>query len=203
VILSDKTPRLDFNLERLIFHFQAKLKAFTNLDIQPTTKTHAMKIYIALILSCASALGADTGVQVITTTQKVGVHKDGIYKRDVFTRDGKRDLVCDTRTEGGSVAMRMQSFYHDGSPVARSTASPVFQDFVPEPGSQYSVSFRLHPSGELEFVYISGKDGNIVDAFTCTNGVYFPVDNQMILERNDAIKKAREADELRRFLIAQ
>jgi hypothetical protein len=164
-----------------------------------------MKIYIAfIILCCVSALGADTGVQVVTTTRKVGVHKDGTYQMDLFTRNGQQDLVRHTRyAKDGVIAMRMQCFYHDGSLVARSMASPVFQDFVPEPGSQYSVSFRFHPSSKVEFVYISGKDGYLLDGFACTNGVYFPVDNQVILERNDAIKKGKEAGELSRFLIAQ
>lgn len=184
-----------------------------------------MKIYIALALCCGSALGADTGtqfstatspigvqvatttspagIQVTTATNRMGVHHDGTCKSDVFTRDGQTILVCHTYTENGAWEVRMQEFYHDGSLVARSMASPVSQDFAPMAGSQYSVSFRLHGTGDVEFVYISGKDGYLLDGFSCTNGVYYPIDSQAILERNDEIKKGKEADELRRFLIAQ
>jgi len=140
-----------------------------------------------------------------TTTSRVGGHHDGIYiyKRDVFTRAGQTDLISDTFTKDGALETRLQSFYQDGSLVARSVATPVSQDFIPKAGSQYSVSFRLRPSSGVEFVYISGKDGNLVDGFTCTNGVYFPAPNHLILERNDAIKKGREDMELSQFLIAQ
>jgi hypothetical protein len=162
-----------------------------------------MKTYIALVLSCASALGADTGIQVTTTTNRTGIRHEGIYKRDVFTRDGQTILICDTFTENGALETRLQTFFHDGSVVAQGVASPVSQDFVPEAGSQYSVSFRLRASSEVEFVYISRKDGYLVDEFSCTNGVYFPVASHLILERNDAIKKNKEAIELSRFLIAQ
>jgi hypothetical protein len=162
-----------------------------------------IKIHIALVLSCATALGADTGIQVTTSTSRAGVHHNGICKSDVFTRDGQTVLICDTFTKNGALEVRAQSFYHDGSLVANSWASPVSQNFVPEAGSQYSVSFRFHPSSEVECVYISGKDGYLVDEFTCTNGVYFTVSSQLILERNDAIKKSKEASELSQFLIAQ
>ena len=162
-----------------------------------------MKVYIALVLSCASALGADTGIQVATTTSPTGAHHDGICKQDVFTRDGKTVLACYTFTENGAFEARVQTFFHDGSLVAHSVATPDSQDFVPEAGSQYSVSFKFHPSSEVEFVYISGKDGSLLDEFSCTNGVYFPAESHLISERNDAIKINKQAIELSQFLIAQ
>ena len=161
-----------------------------------------MKIYIALILSCVSVLGADTGIRIATTTSSAGVHHDGIYKTDVFTRDGQTNLICNTWTKDGALAMRTQSFYHDGLLVGKSMATPDFQDFATEASSAYSVRFTFGPSNKTRFVYISAKDGEILDVFTCTNGVYYPADSHLILEVNDRVQAARKFSDLSRFLIA-
>jgi hypothetical protein len=143
-----------------------------------------MKIYIALLLSCASLMGADLSIHVASTTNYVGPGKSVSYKMDVFIRGGQTNLVCDTRTKDGALVVRLQTFYHHGFKVAMFVENPSIQEFEVEPGSPYSVRFRLHSprksdSGEIT---ISAKDGGIVDMFTCTNGVYYPVQSYEILD---------------------
>ena len=160
-----------------------------------------MKIYIALILSCASVLGADTGIQLASSTYRMGAHHD-ILKRDVFTRDGQTNLVCATLTRDGAWAMRTQSFYHDGLLAGTAMATQDFQDFATEARSPYSVRLTSGTSSKTGFAYIDAKDGEILDVFTCTNGVYYPADSHLILQMNHRAKAAKEFADLSQFLIA-
>ena len=159
-----------------------------------------MKIYIALFLSCASVMGADSGIVVASTTHYEGVNNSVVYKLDVFTRDGQTNLVCDTRTtKDGTLLFRIQSFYHDGLKLGYSltTATPERQDFVAEASSPYSVCFRSWSEHDAGLVFVNAKDGSYVDIFTGTDGVYYPADSHLIAAFNDgmktAMKQARES----------
>jgi hypothetical protein len=137
-------------------------------------------------------MGADTGIQVASTTNYAGVGNSIAFKMDVFTRDGQTNLVCDTRTKDGALIVRIQSFYHDGLKIGKSIATPDVQDFVAEADSPYSVCFRLRSPHDTGFVYVSAKDGSIVDIFTCTNGIYYPAESHLITELSDGMKNAVE-----------
>jgi len=115
---------------------------------------------------------------------------------DVFTRDGQTNPVCDTRTQDGALMVRIQSFYHDGFKLGYSltTTTPERQDFVAEAGSPYSVCFRSHSQYDAGYVYVSTKDGSLVDIFTCTNGVYYPADSHLITRLSDEKKNAMKRD---------
>ena len=167
-----------------------------------------MKIYIALLLSCASLMGADLSIHVASTTHYAGTNKSVVFQMDVFTRGGQTNLVRDTRIKDGTLVARIQTFYHHGFKVAMFVEGPKNnQDFEVEPGSPYSVRFRLRnpresdsavisikanaaiPRGPHDYttdeglISIRAKDGGIVDMFTCTNGVYYPVESYEILDR--------------------
>ena len=158
-------------------------------------KNHNMKIYIALFLSCASVMGADTGIQVKSTTDQTGA-----FKMEVFTRDGQTNLVCDTRTKDGALIVRIQTFYHDGSKIGASLtmATPDVQDYEAEAGSPYSLTFRAHSPHDTGFVYVRAKDGSYVDVFACTNGVYYPAESSLIARFNrdqeEAMRQARSSN---------
>ena len=150
-------------------------------------KTHHMKIYIALFLSCASVLGADSSIQVVTKTFSAG-HTD--YKLEVFTRSGQTNLVCDTRTQAGALTLRIQSFYHDGLKIGQAIETPDSLEFVAESDSSYSLHFRPHSPHDAGSVYVSAKDGSVVDLFALTNGVYYPAEGHLIGEMSVGRKLA-------------
>jgi hypothetical protein len=142
-------------------------------------------------------MGADTGITVLSTTNYSGVGGSGIikpntFKIDIFTRDGQTNLVCDTRTQDGAMVVRIQSFYHDGLRIGYSITMPEVQDYVTEPGSPFSLSFRTRSPNGNGYVYVRAKDGSYVDIFTCTNGVYYPADSHMIAEIDNAAKQATQ-----------
>ena len=83
----------------------------------------AMKPLIAFVLLCAPVFGADSGVKVVSTT-KNNPETGSTDTEDVFTRDGKTNLVRGTLTKAGKLEIRTHRFYHDGSLVGVFTAIP-------------------------------------------------------------------------------
>jgi len=141
-----------------------------------------MKTFIVLILSCVSVFGADTSIRVVTT---VRTNDSGsITTMDVFTRDGQTNLVRYTSTKSGAVRIRIHRFYYHGLQSGEFVASPKSSGFTSEAGSPYMVSFEFWPSKDVRSAVIGTKDGVILDAFTCTNGVFSPEDSSLITKAN-------------------
>ena len=141
-----------------------------------------MKTFIALILSCVSVLGVDTGIRLVTTV-KTNADTASIYTRDVFTRDGQTNLVRTTKTKGGVVEGRIHRFYHAGVLVSDYDAIRDSSGFTTEAGCPYSVTIEFWPSKEVRSV-VFGTNGVVLDWFTCTNGVFSPVDSSLITKAN-------------------
>jgi hypothetical protein len=148
------------------------------------TEWHAMRrAFIVLALSCASVLGADMGIRVVTTT-KTNTETASVYIKDVFTRDGLTNLVRNTKLKAGAVQIRIHRFYHGGQLVGDFVATADSSGFTSEAGSPYSVSFEFWPSREVRSAVIGTKDGVVLDAFTCTNGIFSPVESSVIQKAN-------------------
>ena len=143
-----------------------------------------MRIFLALILSCASALGADTSIKVVTTarTNETGA----VSATNVFTRDGQTNLVLRTKTESGVVRTRIQRFYHGGSLVGEFISMPTSSGFSTEAGSPYSMAFEFGPDRAVKSAVIGTKDGTMLDAFMATNGIFYPVETLLLGKANDA-----------------
>ena len=127
-----------------------------------------------------------------------------VYVERMSSRGPGRPILFVTHSlqKTAQGATHLQRFYHDGLLVGTSSASLSFQNFVTEAGSPFSVQFGFEPSKKTGFVFISGKDGEVLDGFTCTNGVYYPADSHKIIEMNEWEKAATEYENVRRFLIA-
>lgn len=145
-----------------------------------------MRPFIIFILSCASVLGADTDVRVVTTA-KTNAETASIYTTDVFTRDGQTNLVRRTKTKAGVLQIRIHRFYHDGVLVGDYVAMQDSSGFTTEAGSPYSVSFEFWPSKDVRSAVIGTKDGVVLDAFACTNGIFSPVESSVIQKANAVI----------------
>ena len=142
-----------------------------------------MRTFIAFILSCASVLGADTRIQILTSA-KTNAETASIYTTDVFTRDGQTNLVRTAKTKTGTLQIRIQRFYHAGVLIGDYVATKDSSGFTTESDIPYSVSFEFWPSREIRSAVIGTKDGTILDAFTCTNGVFSPVESSEITRAN-------------------
>ena len=141
-----------------------------------------MRTLAILILSCASVLGADTGIQVVTT---VRTNESGsVDTKDVFTRDAQTNLVRTTKTKEGVVQIRVQRFYHAGALVGDHIAMQDSSGFTTEAGCPYSVTVEFWPSKDVRSVVV-GTNGVVVDAFMATNGIFYPADISVIQKAND------------------
>jgi hypothetical protein len=137
-----------------------------------------MKTFIVLILSCASVLGDDTGIQSVTT---VKTNAEVTCLQTVFTRDGQTNLVRSTVTTRAGMVLCSHRFYHAGTFIGDYEATPLYYTFNTEAGSPYSTSFVLSPSKDVQSVVIVTNRGVlnggalIIDEFTFTNGIFSPV----------------------------
>jgi hypothetical protein len=127
-------------------------------------------------------LGADTGIQVFTTAR---TNESGsVDTLDVFTRDGQTNLVRTTKTKAGFVQIRTHRFYHNGVRIGDYvTMGDSSSGFTVEGGCPYSVTLEFWPSKEIRSV-VFGTNAVTLDWFTCTNGVFSPVDSSLIGKAN-------------------
>lgn len=147
-----------------------------------------MKILILLILVCGSAFGADTiGIQVITTA-KTNAETASVYTTEILKRGGQTNLVRTTKTKSGTMRIRIQKFFHQGMLIGDYVAMTNSSGFTTEAGTPYSVSFEFWASKEIRSAVIGTKDGVILDAFTCTNGLFYPADSSIIAKANGITK---------------
>jgi hypothetical protein len=149
-----------------------------------------MRTFIVFILSCASVFGADTGIRVVTTS-KTNAESASIYTTDTFTRDGQTNLVRHTKSKAGELQIRIQRFYHAGVFIGDYVAMKDSSGFTTEAGVPYSVSFEFWPSKDIRSAVVGTKDGAILDAFTCTNGVFTPADISVITKANGITQDLR------------
>jgi hypothetical protein len=140
-----------------------------------------MKTFIILILSCASIYGADTSIQVATTTKTNS--SGGIFTREVFTRAGQTNLVRTTMSRHG-VVDQSHEFYHGGVLVGECWSMPDSSGFVTEAGSPYSVIGKQWPPKGVSQVFICTKDRVVLDYFSATNGVFFPAGSAAVRDAN-------------------
>lgn len=142
-----------------------------------------MKSFIILLLSCSLVLGGDTGICVITTA-KTHTETASISTKEIFTRDGQTNLVRNTKTKAGMVQIRIHRFYHNGQLIGDFVAMPDSSGCTTEANTPYSVSFEFGRSLEVKSAVIGTKDGVVVDAFTCTNGLFSPMEYSIITKAN-------------------
>jgi len=137
-----------------------------------------MRTFIVLMLPGATVLAADTDIQHVTTVRTNA--SGSISTKDIFMRGGQTNLVRNTSSKDGLVQIRVNRFYHDGALVGFVTASPDSASTISEAGSPYSLDAEYGSSNQLKYVAIIRKDGQLVDAFACTNGVLLPVEGSKL-----------------------
>ena len=154
------------------------------------TTRYTMRTFLLLVFWAASAFGVDTSDIRLVTTSRTN-ESGAISIKEVFTRNGETNLVRNTRTKSGMVQMRIHRLYHGGALVGMLTAMPDSSSTMSEPASPYAVDFEYGPSNQMKYAAIVGKDGIVVDIFTCTNGVLTPVASSALQEAAHAGQGAK------------
>lgn len=138
-----------------------------------------IKVLFLLALSCASAFAADPALQQFSLAKTNG---DAVFTWDVFTRNGETNLVRSTVTRNGAVESRFHKFYYSGALVAEHWSFADSSGFITEASLPYSMIFKSSPSNTVTAAYICTEDRIVVDYFTATNGVFWPVDTYAVQE---------------------
>jgi hypothetical protein len=142
-----------------------------------------MKTLILLVLSGVCCFGQSNDIQVITTA-KTNARTGTIKVTDIFTRNGQTNLVRTTVIRADEVQMRMQKFYVRGLDVGEYVAMKDSSGFTTTAGIPYSASFAFGLSNEIKTAVVGTKDGVILDAFSYTNGLFYPEDGSIIVKAN-------------------
>ena len=150
-----------------------------------------MKIYLALILSCVSALAADTNDIRLVTTFGTSTEPGILTKIDTFTRAGQANLVCNTLTKDGVLQIRTHQFYHDGLLVGEYSTNNLYtydrSSFISVASAPYGISFNLDSSNKLS-AFVTDTNHLILESYSCTNGIFYPADSSFIANLNGMIK---------------
>ena len=135
-----------------------------------------MKTVFSLILLCVSALAADD-IAVTTSVKPHSSRPGQTTTREVFARGGQTNLVRVTTTRDGMVIFRLHRFYYHRTLVAdhmQRLLKPLEgSDLITTSG--FSLTLGFGTNNQILEAYIGDKKGNILDAFTSTNGALFPV----------------------------
>ena len=141
-----------------------------------------MRMFFILILSCTSLFAGDQGIRVVTKAVTNAVF---ITTKEVFAREGQTNLVRQTTTRAGTVTAKIQSFYHDGSQLATFlVVTPHYSQFFTEPDSRGSIGLNFGPSNQISYLTFWTNKYSVVEAFTCTNGNFYPESSAVISEMN-------------------
>lgn len=99
-------------------------------------------------------------------------------------RNGQTNLVRNTTTKAGIVQIRIHRFYHGGVLVGDFVDMPDSSGFTTEAGTPYSVSFEFDTFKRVKSAVVGTKDGVVLDAFSCTNGIFMPVERSVLQKAN-------------------
>lgn len=131
------------------------------------------KILLLLALSGASVFAADSAPQQFSLTRTNG---DVVLTTDVFTRGGETNLVRHTVLLNGVLESRTHKFYEAGLLVGEHWSFPDSSGFITEANSPYSIIFQCSSSNNVTAACICTEDRFVIECFTATNGIFYPVD---------------------------
>jgi hypothetical protein len=151
------------------------------------TKLRLSILGIAVLFLVARIQAQD--VNVVTTT-RTNLETETIYITDIYTRDGKTNLVCRNEFRDGKQG-RNQKIYHDGVLLGTIHEVNGVAGISTKPNPTYALTFQFAADKTLQPTVLQSavitSNYFLVDAFVCTNGVLFPMETSKI-------EKARGVD---------
>ncbi|PYJ06346.1 MAG: hypothetical protein DME25_06880 [Verrucomicrobia bacterium] len=132
-----------------------------------------MKSLLALLLSCTGLLASDD--IRLTTTAKTNAQTGRVTVREVFTRGGHTNLVRVTTSKEGMLVSRVHRFYYHRKLVADHMMLPGKDTSFMTTTAGFSLSLDFGPSKAITRAYIGNKKGEIIEAYTTTDGILTPV----------------------------
>lgn len=147
-----------------------------------------MKAITGFLLCCLSVFAADTNeIQVVTRTDTT-VSPGYLVTREEFKRSGQINLLRFTTVKDGATNSWAHNFYHRGVYLGRYSEGSGHTFINSAAGAPYVLSFVLDSSNQVSAAFVSTTNYVILDAFTCTNGMFYPEDRSRFEESNRKLK---------------
>jgi hypothetical protein len=146
--------------------------------MQGRTGFYLERSLLILILSCLTSAAADNDIRVFAGGRDST--SGGSVIRETYVRGEETNLIRDTFFLPPEPLVVYHRFFHAGEFLGTFSTSTNSSGWISQPGSQYILSFSWGTSNDLHGVVIGNKDGSVVDAFSCSNGVIFPIPGSML-----------------------
>ena len=99
---------------------------------------------------------------------------------ETYVRAGQTNLIRHTDIPSQGETIWSHSLFHGREFLGCFVSGTNSSGCITEPGSQYMLSLSSGPSNELRAIIVGNKNGRVVDAFGCTNGVISPVSTSIL-----------------------
>jgi len=147
-----------------------------------------MKAIIGCLLCCLSVFAAGTNeIQVVTRTD-TKVTPGYLVTYDTFIRGGQTNLLRITTVKDRTTNSLAHNFYHRGVYLGRHSQGGGYTFFNSATGAPCILTFVLDSSNQVRAASVTTTNYVILDAFTCTNGIFYPEDSSRIEESNKKTK---------------
>ena len=152
-----------------------------------------MKTFFILLLSGHCLVAADDvrAVMSVTTNSQTGA----VTTMEFYTRHGRTNLVRHTYAKARAIQFRIHSFSHDGAPIGSYAAFPESSIFTTQPGARVSIALEYDKHKDVKGAQITSGHGEVLDAFRCTNGMFYPIESAQLRNMNsvyDAVRAKME-----------
>jgi hypothetical protein len=149
-----------------------------------------MKALVVYLLCCLSVFAAGTNeIQVVTRTD-TKVSPGYLVRYDTFTRSGQTNLLRITTTKDGVTNNVIHTFVHQGARLGSySQSQSLGNTFInSEAEAPCRLAFILGSSNQVLAASVTTTNYVILDSFTYTNGLFYPVASSQIEETNRKTK---------------
>ena len=149
-----------------------------------------MKSIVGCLLVGLSVFAADTnGIRVATRTD-TKVSPGYLVTYEEFTRGSQTNLLRVTSVKDGLTNSIAHNFYHQGAYLGRYSQGGGYTFVNSAAGAPYVLTFTWDSSNHIRTASVTTTNYVILDAFTCTNGIFYPEGSSRIEESNRKIKDA-------------
>jgi hypothetical protein len=147
-----------------------------------------MKAMIGCLLCCLSAFAADTNEIRVVRWTNTNVSPGYLVTYEEFTRGGPTNLLRVTSIKDGVTNSLAHNFYHQGIYLGRYSQGGGYTFVNTAPDAPYVLAFVWNSSNEIMSASVTTTNYVILDAFTCTNGMFYPEDSSRVEESNRKTK---------------
>ena len=147
-----------------------------------------MKPIIGSLVFCMSVFAADTNEIRVVTRTNTNASTVFLITYEEFTRVGQTNLLRVSSAKDGATDSLAHNFYHRGVYLGRYSEGSGLTFINSAAGAPYVLAFVLDSSNQVRSASVTTTNYVMLDSFTCTNGIFYPVESPRIEESNRKTK---------------